>query len=105
MPIDIREDLLQLVQEILRQNIPQHKVIAFGSRVRGDAKQTSDLDLCIVGPDRLTFEALSTLRDDFSLSRIPFRVDVVEWVGLSPEFKDIVEENHVVVQAGRGAGT
>ena len=47
MLIDIRSDHLQMVQDILKRHIPNHEVSVFGSRVKGTAKDTSDLDLCI----------------------------------------------------------
>jgi predicted nucleotidyltransferase len=53
MPLDVRSDHLMMVQTILRRNVPEREVWAFGSRVTGKAKPTSDLDLCIIGTSPL----------------------------------------------------
>jgi len=38
------------------------------------------------------------LRESFSDSDLPFRVDVVDLATVSDEFKSIVEKNHSVLQ-------
>ncbi len=96
MPIDIREDHLHLVQQILKEHVPYHSVVAFGSRVQGNATSTSDLDLCLKG-ERLSFQALSHLKDAFSLSTLPYFVDIVEWIDLSPSFQSIVQECNILI--------
>jgi hypothetical protein len=45
-------------------------------------KPTSDLDLCIMGDDRLPAPLLERLRTAFSDSTLPMRVDVVEGVSV-----------------------
>lgn len=40
----------------VRRLEPSARIWAFGSRVRGDAEEFSDLDVCVVLPDDLTFE-------------------------------------------------
>lgn len=90
MSLDVRPDHLRMIQHILSQHIPNQSVIAFGSRVKGTAKKTSDLDLCIMGEQSLPFATLAHLRDAFSLSSIPYQVDIIEWATVSPEFQDII---------------
>ncbi|HQY22803.1 MAG TPA: nucleotidyltransferase domain-containing protein, partial [Gammaproteobacteria bacterium] len=51
----------------------------------------SDLDLCIMGTQPLSLQQLGDLREDFSESDLPFRVDIVEWTTITPEFKKIIE--------------
>ncbi len=99
MSLDVRPDHLQIIQGILKQQVPDRLIWAFGSRVKGAAKNTSDLDLCVVGSESLSFEKLAHLRDAFSLSIIPYKVDVVDWNGLNLEFQKIIAGQHVVVQA------
>ena len=93
--IDIRHDHLRLIQTILKQHVPDKKVVAFGSRIQHTAKETSDLDLCIMGDQPLSLEVLANLRDAFSLSIIPYKVDVIDWTGLNLAFQKIINENNV----------
>ena len=96
--IDVRADLLAVVQQILRTHVPQHEVWAFGSRVSGVAKPYSDLDLAIITQQPLPLGVLGALQDAFAESDLPWRVDVVDWACTSPPFRDIIQQNKVVLK-------
>ena len=96
--IDIRPDHLQIVQDILKKYVPNHEVWAFGSRVKWTARQYSDLDLCVISDQPLDFLAMGGLKDDFSESDLPWKVDVVDWATTSASFRKIIEGGKVVVQ-------
>ncbi|MSQ52453.1 MAG: nucleotidyltransferase domain-containing protein [Betaproteobacteria bacterium] len=72
---------LSLVRAIVRHYAPRHRVHAFGSRVLADTealvKQHADLDLIFDGPE-LTLEERFALREAFSDSDLPMRVDFIE---------------------------
>lgn len=89
MPLDVEPAHLAIVCEILARHLPEHRVSAFGSRVTGRARKYSDLDLLIEG-EPLGFERLGALRDAFSESDLPYRVDCVEAAGLAPEFRALI---------------
>jgi type I restriction enzyme S subunit len=40
----------------------------------------------------------ASLRDDFTESDLPFKVDVVDWATTSDSFRRIIARNKVVVQ-------
>jgi predicted nucleotidyltransferase len=82
---------LEIVKNILRENIPEYKVVVFGSRATGKQKVHSDLDLCVTGKEPLSLEKLANLREDFSESDLPIRVDIVDSTTVTPEFKKIIE--------------
>lgn len=98
-PVALRTDQLRLVEAILRSHIPDREVRAFGSRVTDRHKPTSDLDLCIMGDDRLTASALELLRTAFSDSTLPMRIDLVEWATLNDTFRRIVQSRSVMIQS------
>jgi len=98
MSLDVRPDYLKIVQDILSAHVPDREVWAFGSRVTGKATETSDLDLAIIGETPLEFETLAALRDAFSESRIPYKVDVVDWATISETFREIIRKDKVVIQ-------
>jgi len=62
----------------------------FGSRARGDARPTSDLDLVIWTDEPLPAIVLARLKDDLRESDLPFRVDVLDRADLSPSFRRLV---------------
>lgn len=84
---------ITIVKDILKKHLPKRTVLAFGSRVKGNFKPQSDLDLCIIGENPLTFEELALLREAFSESDLPIRVDIVEWINITPEFQAIIKNN------------
>ncbi len=72
---------IMTVQSVLRAVVPTHEAFVFGSRVRRSSDHTSlkphaDLDIALRG-EPLRPDAMFTLRDAFSESDLPFRVDVV----------------------------
>ena len=78
--------------------LPEQQVIAFGSRVTNTAKVFSDLDLCIMNNQPLPLNILTDLREAFSESELPFRVDIVELATISVEFKEIVIKNSIIIK-------
>lgn len=82
---------LALVRALLRTHAPRHRAYAFGSRVvsapgeRARLKPHSDLDLALEGPP-LKLEQSFALREAFSESDLPMRVDLVEAADLPIEW-------------------
>lgn len=99
MPLDVRSDHLGIIQNILNSYIPNTRVVAFGSRVNGAAKKHSDLDLCIMTDQPLSLGKLADLRDEFSLSNLPYKVDVIDWTTITPDFQKIILENCLDISA------
>lgn len=83
MPVDVRPDHLKIVLEILKRIVPDREVWGLGSRAKGTAQDTSDLDLAVIGETSLDFRTLAELRDAFSESNIPYKADVVDWSTIS----------------------
>jgi predicted nucleotidyltransferase len=97
-PIDIAPADWAIVQDILRKHVPDREVWAFGSRAKRTAKMYSDLDLAVMTDTPLSFDVSGALREDFSESDLPWRVDVVDWATTSEAFRRIIERDKVVVQ-------
>ena len=93
---------LEKVRTILAQHVPQCEVRAFGSRVGRAAKNYSDLDLAVVASGKLDDDTLRHLKEAFEESDLPFRVDVLDWHDISPEFQQVIEMEYEVVQAPNG---
>lgn len=96
--IDIRPDHWEIIQTILKKNVPQYEVWAFGSRARWTAKQYSDLDLAVITDKALSLATSAELSDDLAESDLPWRVDIVDWATTSEAFRKIIEKDKVVVQ-------
>lgn len=97
-PIDVRPEQWTELRDILRRHLPKHAVWAFGSRATGNAKPYSDLDLVVITEQAMDLALCADLRDAFSDSDLPWKVDGVDWASISPEFRRIIERDKVVVQ-------
>ena len=101
--MDIAPDQLFLVRSILARHVPECQVLAFGSRVAGTAKKHSDLDLAVMTRAPLTVRRMARLREAFSESRLPFKVDVVDWSEASKSFRAVIRGRCEAIQ-GRESG-
>lgn len=99
--IDILPADLEKVCSILDAHTPDFEVWAFGSRVNWKARATSDLDIAVINDIPLTVSEMENLKEAFSSSDLPFKVDVVDWASTSEEFKSIIKTRHIIIQNKR----
>ncbi len=96
--IDLRPDYLETVKRILAEYVPGYEVRAFGSRVTGIAKEYSDLDIVIITDQLLPVRKIARLKEAFAESRLPFKVDVVDYVTINEPFRSVVLKSSEVIQ-------
>lgn len=86
-----------LLAEIMRGQLDSKtKLWAFGSRVGGKPRPSSDLDLVVFDLDR---RACSGLREAFEESNLPFAVDLHVWGELPAEFQARIGADHLDLTA------
>jgi len=95
--IDVTEHELNIILAIIEEYIPDCEVRAFGSRVNGQAKAYSDLDLAIVGKSKLDRNMIFDMKERFQESELTFRVDLLDWHTVSPEFQKVIEAGYEVI--------
>jgi len=95
--ISIQKEHLDMLKHILNLHIPGHEVRAFGSRVKGTNRKFSDLDLAIVGNGKLDNRSLWKLKNTLMESRLPFRVDVLDYNSISENFRKIIDNEYEVL--------
>jgi predicted nucleotidyltransferase len=96
--IDLTSEQIQIVRRILSQYVPGLPARIFGSRVNGRAKPHSDLDLALMTDQPLPPLTGALLRDAFSESDLPFKVDIVDWAEISESFRKVIEEKNEIFQ-------
>jgi uncharacterized protein len=105
--LQLSPEQIQLTQDILAQYAPGRQACAFGSRARGTASPTSDLDVLILGDEALQANSRADLKLAFSKSNLPFFVDIVEQARISSKFFDQIARqaepltDHLVKLAGQ----
>jgi len=73
--------------------VPDTETIVFGSRIHGTAKPRSDLDLAIKPKSPLDWKLLAEIKEAFQESELPFRVDLLDWNGITPALRKAIETN------------
>jgi len=96
--IKLSKNELDIVIDILKKHIPNFEIFVFGSRYKGNTHEHSDLDLAIKGPDKIDLLLIADIRDDFQNSLLPFRVDIIDFNGVSPEFQNVILNNSIVLK-------
>jgi len=90
---------LAIVQDILKQYVPEYDVWAFGSRVHGrNLKKFSDLDLVIINDKPLKKLQLFNIKEALSESDLPIMVDVLAWSNIDETFKHIIQKEYEIIQ-------
>jgi predicted nucleotidyltransferase len=94
--IDISGDDRARLVSLITRYLPSVKVWAFGSRINGKARTSSDIDLAaFTGPEHRL--QLSLLREALEESRLSFRVDLWEWDKLPASFKNNILAAHITL--------
>ncbi len=97
--IKLESAYLKLVKGILASHVPQYEVRAFGSRVHGEKlKPFSDLDLVIMTEKSLSTLKMAELKEAFSESDLPIKVDVVDWSEVSENFRSQINASFETLQ-------
>ena len=93
-----------MVEAILHLYVAGVEVWAYGSRVRGDSYDGSDLDLVLRGPGlaEIPYSRLTALRRAFSDSTIPIIVEVRDWATMPAAYQREIERLHMVLVEGGG---
>ncbi len=99
--IDLSPQDLATVKDLVAAHFPKVEVRVFGSRYRWTAKDYSDLDIVLVGEEKLDWQAVGRLGEALAESDLPVRVDVLDWHAISPEFQRVIEQGYAVIQERR----
>jgi predicted nucleotidyltransferase len=95
MAINLSPEDLRSVKETLKRRFPAVRAMAFGSRTRQSCKDFADLDILLFTGQGADPADIGLLKDDFSESDLPFRVDIVEESACSPAFIRSIEKDFV----------
>lgn len=102
-PIALNQHDWGEIRRVLTQCVPEYAVWAFGSRVTGDARPYSDLDLVIKTGNRLSLKRMATIKEAFDESDLTIKVDVVDWAATGSAFQEIIQQQYVVIQQAAGS--
>ena len=71
---------------------------AFGSRVKGNPRRFSDLDICFF--EDIPWSIRAHIDEDFDESDLPFKVDVIDWNACDNSFQNLIRNDLVLIHQG-----
>lgn len=87
-------DSTQIIQEvvkIIRQYLDNNsQIMLFGSWVRGNAIETSDIDIGILGKEQISSDIMRKIRDDIENIPTLRGIDIVDLNSVEEKFKNKV---------------
>ena len=98
--ICVSENELDIILDIIKTYARKYEVWAFGSRYKWTSKGYSDLDLAVVGAEKLPKGVIDNLKQAFEESELPFRVDVLDYYAMSKEFQEIISSGYEIIYDG-----
>lgn len=92
----------RMLEEILREHLPEAEVWANGSRVSGECHGGSDLDLVLRSPglEKIRLATLMDVEEALRESTIPFLVEARDWARLPESFQREIGRDYVVIVPG-----
>ena len=93
--IQTEERHLRIILDILKKY--PYKFYAFGSRVKGNHRKLSDLDLCFFDP--IPWNVRSHIEEDFEESDLPYKVDLVDFNLCDEKFQSIILKDMVEIHS------
>lgn len=97
--LDLPEQYRIQVCTLLQQYIPEARVLVYGSRVKGDCYEASDLDLVAqLSEQEKKMYVLGDLRDAFSDSNLPIIVQILDWDEIPESFREEINTCYVELQ-------
>ncbi len=95
--IDLTSKQLNFVKKLLKKNVPNSTVWAYGSRVKLTAKPSSDLDIVVFNKEKNNL-AISNLKEDFENGSLPFNVDLFDWEDVPESFRTNIMQQYYILQ-------
>ena len=90
---------IKIIIDIIKKHVPDCEVWIFGSRYHGTAKESSDLDLVVIGEYKLSLSQMADLRLAFQESDLLFSVDIIDWNKISKKFQLAISKGYKVIYA------
>ncbi len=78
----LKTEEIHLIKEILEKSfgdIPDVKVVIFGSRAKANYKPYSDIDLAVQTKEKDISKRISLFKEDWENSKLPYKVDITPW--------------------------
>lgn len=77
-------------------NLEKYAVFLFGSQVTKPISRKSDIDIGVLGHEKMPFSKICAIKEVIDESNVPFKVDIVDFYNADEEFKQVALKNIVI---------
>ena len=92
----VEEDVKQKIISLVSALVPNAKIYLFGSRARKTHGPRSDIDIALDAGHELERVMVGEVRDILNASNIPYKIDVVDFYGVSDDMRQFIDKEKIV---------
>ncbi|MEA3283029.1 MAG: nucleotidyltransferase domain-containing protein [Euryarchaeota archaeon] len=89
------DEILADAANIIARHLPDARIFLFGSRAKGDARETSDFDIAVDAGSKISFGVIARIKDEIDELRTLKSIDIIDLNRVNPKFKEIVRKSGV----------
>lgn len=89
----VTESELKIINSILEQFKDKYEFFIYGSRVKGNFRFLSDLDMMIKGTELADLGDIEILKENFDNSSLSYIVNIVDYFNLSEDFYNLIKND------------
>lgn len=98
MPIKgIKPEEETIIKSILEPYKDKYGFYFYGSRVKGNFRPLSDLDILIKGSEEAKWKDVADLKEQFDQSRLPYIVNFADYYSMDEKFYNLIKDDLVQV--------
>jgi predicted nucleotidyltransferase len=96
---ELEEPIKQKIIAVIHALMPDAKIYLFGSRARGTARDSSDIDLALDRGTKIPFYEIAEIKNVIEALSIPYLVDVLDMNSISDEMRTIILKEAILWKA------
>lgn len=98
MPIKgVTENEENIIKSVLEPYKEKYDFYYYGSRVKGDFRFLSDLDIMVMGIELVNLSDINDIKDKFDKSNLPYVVNIADYHSLDEKFYKLIEADLVKI--------
>ena len=93
----VSEEELKIIESIIASYKKKYDFFAYGSRVKGNFRELSDLDIMIMGNNPININDIEELKEKFDNSQLPYIVNFVDFSSLTESFYNMIKNDLIKI--------
>lgn len=89
------DEILADATNIIAKYLPDARIFLFGSRAKGDARETSDFDIAVDAGSKISLGVIARIKDEIDELRTLKSIDIIDLNRVNPKFKTIIRKSGV----------